>query len=264
MPSSTGRGEDGYTPNRTICARPPTPTAHLSRARNRRYTGDPRSYFRPYAEMIIRISPSLYAWQCRGRRWAWSTYQPILRDRAGEGRRGRSETAVHGVRGRGGKRDRHGPPVVRARTGHALIDAWQWIQQVLRCAAVTPREAEILGLVAEGLSNAGVTARLFLSPAHRGGPRRQPLPQDRAHDTSRAHRVRGTRAGHNQAPGPCRPRDRHGPIPSPFQAATEPRNVRHRRSRRARTARHQPSRRRVLVASQTPHRGPPPSRSRRP
>jgi hypothetical protein len=37
-------------------------------------------------------------WQCRGRRWAWSTCQPILRDRPGKDRRGRSETAVRRVR----------------------------------------------------------------------------------------------------------------------------------------------------------------------
>ena len=48
-----------------------------------------------------------------------------------KGRRGgRSETAVHGVRGLGGKRDHHGPPVVRAaRTGHRLIGGRQWIPQ---------------------------------------------------------------------------------------------------------------------------------------
>jgi hypothetical protein len=39
--------------------------------------------------VIIRFLPSLYAWQCRGRRWAWSA----------------------------------------ARTGHALIGARRWIPQ---------------------------------------------------------------------------------------------------------------------------------------
>ena len=36
QPPGSGRGEDGCTPNQTICVRPPTPTRHLSRMRNRR------------------------------------------------------------------------------------------------------------------------------------------------------------------------------------------------------------------------------------
>ena len=83
-----------------------------------------------YEQGWARGTPSLYAWQCRGRRWAWSTYQPILRDRAGKGRRGRSETAVQGVRGPGGNGiNTVHLSYVRARTGPALIDARQWIPQ---------------------------------------------------------------------------------------------------------------------------------------
>ncbi|HWM04449.1 MAG TPA: helix-turn-helix transcriptional regulator [Actinophytocola sp.] len=50
-----------------------------------------------------------------------------------------------------------GAPAPRGRAGEALPPR-------LRAHGITPREAEVLGLVAEGLTNAQVAERLFLSP----------------------------------------------------------------------------------------------------
>jgi len=75
-------------------------------------------------------SPSLYAWQCREHRWARSTYQPILRDRAGMAGEAGVKRQYMGCAGRmaNGINTVH-LSYVRARTGHALIGARQWIPQ---------------------------------------------------------------------------------------------------------------------------------------
>jgi hypothetical protein len=74
--------------------------------------------------------PSLYAWQCRGRRWAWSTVSQFCvtgQEKAGEAGVKRQYMGCAG-RVANGISTVH-LSYVRARTGHALIGARQRIPQ---------------------------------------------------------------------------------------------------------------------------------------